>query len=298
MPIRRVGHARRLARRGQPLPHRFEQFRHAGAGDAGDAEEGQAQLRRAPFERGDPRRIVDRRAPRRSCSRRRSAAWPRASASNSCSSRRSVSRSSTGSRPVAPEMSTRCTSTLVRSRWRRNWWPSPRPRCAPSISPGTSATTKLRSSLRPHDAEIRRQRGEGVVGDLRAGGRDAGDERRLAGVREADEADVGEQLQLEPQILLLARFARLHLARRPIGRRREVRVAHAAAAAARDEHALAFGGEIREQRVRLVRVAGLLVDERADRHGELEIVAALAGAVRSLAVVAALGGRARDGSGS
>ena len=90
-------------------------------------------------------------------------------------------------------------------------------------------------------AEIRRQRREGIVGDLRTRRRHARDERRLAGVREADEADVGEQLQLEPQILFLARLAGLHFARRPIRRRREVRVAHAAAAAARDEDALAFG---------------------------------------------------------
>ena len=43
-----------------------------------------------------------------------------------------------------------------------------------------------------------------------------------------------------------------------------------------------FGGEIRQQLARFVRVARLLVDERANRHGELEVVAALAGAVRSL----------------
>ena len=138
------------------------------------------------------------------------------------------------------ETSTRCTSTFVRSRWRRNWWPSPWPRCAPSISPGTSATTKLRSSLRRDDAEVRRQRRERVVGDLRPRRRDARDQRRLAGVREADQADVGEQLQLEPQVLVFAGLARLHLARRAVGGRREPRVAHAAAAAAGDEHALAF----------------------------------------------------------
>src|SRR5258708_1354560 len=57
----------------------------------------------------------------------------------------------------------------------------------------------------------------------------------------------------------------------------------------RDEHALTFGGKIREHFVGFFRVAGLLVDQRADRHGQLEILAALAGAVRSLTVVAASG---------
>ena len=67
--------------------------------------------------------------------------------SNSRSSSRIISKSSTGSRPDAPDTSTRCTSTFVRSMCRRNRSPRPWPSCAPSISPGTSATTKLRSSL-------------------------------------------------------------------------------------------------------------------------------------------------------
>ena len=49
--------------------------------------------------------------------------------------------------------------------------------------------------------------------------------------------------------LLLARLARLHLSRRAVGRGGEVRVAHAAAAALGDEHALALVGEVGEQRV-------------------------------------------------
>ena len=209
------------------------------AADARDAEEGQIELpRRGASAPQSHRRDRDRR--RRSCWRRRSAASAASVGWNSSSSRRTVSRSSTGSRPLAPDTSTRCTSTFVRSRCRRNWWPRPRPRCAPSIRPGTSATTKLRSSLRRDDAEIRRERGERVVGDLRPRRRDARDERRLAGVGKSDEADVGEQLQLEAEILDLARLARLHLARRAIGGGREPRVAHAAAAAFRDQHALAF----------------------------------------------------------
>ena len=46
-----------------------------------------------------------------------------------------------------------------------------------------------------------------------------------------DQSDVREQLQLEAKVLLFARFARLHLARRAIGRGGELRVAEAAAAA-------------------------------------------------------------------
>ncbi len=119
------------------------------------------------------------------------------------------------------------------------------------------------------DAEIRRQCGERVVGDLRPRRGDPRDQRRLAGVRIADKADVGEQLQLEAQILDLAFLARLHFPRRAIRRRREAGIAHAAASALRDQHALAFLRQIGDEPPRLVRVSGLLVHERAHRHREL-----------------------------
>ena len=89
--------------------------------------------------------------------------------------------------------------------------------------------------------------------------------------------------------LIFAGFAGLRLARRAVGRRREARVAEAAAPALGDEHALAFFARDRRAVERMLGVAGLLVDERADRHGELEVVAVCAGAVGALAVLAAFG---------
>ena len=50
------------------------------------------------------------------------------------------------------------------------------------------------------DAEVRRQRRERVVGDLGPRRRDARDQRGLARVGEPDQADVGEQLQLQAQV--------------------------------------------------------------------------------------------------
>src|SRR5688572_6033346 len=73
------------------------------------------------------------------------------------------------------------------------------------------------------DAEVWRERGERIVRDLRPRRRDARDQRRLAGVREPDKADVGEQLELQRQELLLARLTRLGPARSSIGRRYESR---------------------------------------------------------------------------
>ena len=93
--------------------------------------------------------------------------------------------------------------------------------------------------LEAHDAQVRRERREGVVGDLRLGRGDRRDQRALAGVREADDADVREQFELEDEFELLPFLPRLRLARRLVGRGDEVGVAEAAAAALRDDHPLA-----------------------------------------------------------
>src|SRR5262249_26623462 len=58
-----------------------------------------------------------------------------------------------------------------------------------------------------------------------------------------------------------------------------------------DEHLLPFLGEVGEQAQRLLRIAGLLVHERADRHLELEVGSAVAGSIRSHPVLAALRGK-------
>src|SRR5581483_7779417 len=141
-----------------------------------------------------------------------------------------------------------------------------------------------------YDAEVRRQRGERIIGDFRTRRGDARDERRLAGVRESDQPDVREQFQFEPQIFDLARFARLRLARCAIRGGREARVAHAAATALRDEHALALFREVRDQLQGFGLVTGLLVHERADRHRKFEVGASMAGAIRAHAVLAAFSG--------
>ncbi len=159
-----------------------------------------------------------------------------------------TSKSLTGSRPVADDTSTRCTSTFVRSRWLRKRCPRPWPSCAPSIRPGTSATTNDAVVGQPDDAEIRRQRRERVVGDLRPRGGDARNQRRLAGVRKADEPDVRQQLEMEPEVFLFAGQTRFGPPRRAVRRRRKVRVSTPAEPALRDQHALARLRQIRDLR--------------------------------------------------
>ena len=84
--------------------------------------------------------------------------------------------------------------------WRRNSRPRPAPCGSPSIRPGISATTKVVSS-QGHNAQIGHQGGEGVVGYLRLGRRDAGQQGGLAGVGKAHQPHVGQQPQLQPSHL-------------------------------------------------------------------------------------------------
>ncbi len=70
-----------------------------------------------------------------------------------------------------------------------------------------------------HHAELRMQRGEGIVGDLRLGRADRGEEGGLAGVGQADQPGVGDQLQAQADGALLAGLAGIGLARRLVGRR-------------------------------------------------------------------------------
>ena len=53
------------------------------------------------------------------------------------------------------------------------------------------------------DAEVGVLGGEGIVGDGGAGAGEAGEERALAGVGFADEADVGDDLELQEQLAAL-----------------------------------------------------------------------------------------------
>src|SRR5205085_442470 len=98
-----------------------------------------------------------------------------------------------------------------------------------------------------HDAEVGAERGERIVADLWSCRRDDREQRGLTGVGLADEANVGDELELELQRASLTVFARLVLARRLMRRRREERVAFAAAAALRDDDPVAILQHFAEQ---------------------------------------------------
>jgi len=90
-----------------------------------------------------------------------------------------------------------------------------------------------------HDAEAGMKGGERVVGDLGLGGRDGGQECRLAGIRQPNEPRVGDQLETQDQRALDPRLAGIGAARRAVGRRLEVGIAKAAIAAFCEHDAVA-----------------------------------------------------------
>ena len=139
------------------------------------------------------------------------------------------------------------------------------------------------ASVDRDDAELRMQRRERIVRDLRLGRAHRGEQSGFARIRQPDQAGVGDQLEAQPERALLARQSRIGVARRAIGRRLEMRVAEAAIAALGQHDALSDLREIGEQRLIV-----LIENLRSDRHLEDNVGAVRAGAVLAHAVAAGL----------
>jgi hypothetical protein len=120
----------------------------------------------------------------------------------------------------------------------------------------------------PHDAQVRDERGERIVGDPRPRRRHRADERRLPHVRQPQQPRVGQHAKLEPERAPLARRAGIGAPGRAVGRGGEVHVAAPAAATVRHHRALAGRAQIGQHDAGLV-----VVDHRARRHAQHEVVA-------------------------
>ena len=132
-------------------------------------------------------------------------------------------------------------------------------------------------------AELRMQRGEWVIGDLRLCGTHRSEESGLACIWEPNQTGIGNQLQPQTDRALLAGLTRVGMTRSTIGGGFEVRVTEATIAAARNRDALTDLGEICNQRL-----AVFFVDLRTDRHFKDYVLAVGAGAVLAHAVTTAL----------
>ncbi len=86
------------------------------------------------------------------------------------------------------------------------------------MRPGISAATKLLAFAVTDHTQVGYQCSKRIVGDFRPHRRDHRDQRRFAGIGQADDADIGEQAKLDLQVALDTRFARLTETRAAIGR--------------------------------------------------------------------------------
>ena len=127
--------------------------------------------------------------------------------------------------------------------------------------PGDVRDRQLALAVQLDGAEVRRERRERVVRDLGRGVRDAAQQRRLAGVREAEQRGVADHLEPQLELGRLAVLADLRGARRLAHGRREAPVAAPSAAAAGDHDA---GPGVRE--VGDGHLAARVEDLRAERH--------------------------------
>jgi hypothetical protein len=99
-----------------------------------------------------------------------------------------------------------------------------------------------------HDAEVRLERGERVVRDLRLRRRDPRDQRALARVGKTDQRNVSHELELEVQPALFAVFALLSERRGPAVVVEEAGVATPATSAVRGQPAVAVRDQVGQQR--------------------------------------------------
>src|SRR6516162_2422287 len=128
--------------------------------------------------------------------------------------------------------------------------------------------------MNPYHAELRLQGGKWVIGDLGPSARDGREEGRLAGVGQADETDIGNQLQAQPHPGLSPAPAGIGAARRTIGRTLVMHVAETAVTTLQEDPPLARAGEIGED----LAVLGIH-DLGADRNLQDQIFASCTGAL-------------------
>src|SRR6185437_3680303 len=135
-----------------------------------------------------------------------------------------------------------------------------------------------------HDAELRMQGGERIIGDLRPRGGCSGQERRLPSVGQSHQPRIGDQFQPQPDPQLLARPALGEFARGAVGRGLEVGVAESPVTPPQQRDPLPCHIQIGQHRLPVV---GEHLG--AERHLDHDVLRAGAGPVRAGAVAALRG---------
>src|SRR6266478_1264638 len=134
-----------------------------------------------------------------------------------------------------------------------------------------------------NNTQIRFQRGKGIVRNFRARRGDYGNQSGLAGIGKSDQADIGQEFQLQTDMVLFAWKTIFMFARSLMPGLGKVLVAPPTATSVCDQHTLACGGEIGDGRALLVE------RQRADGNLQDHVLTGMPGAVRAFAVAAAIG---------
>src|SRR5262249_51233485 len=134
-----------------------------------------------------------------------------------------------------------------------------------------------------YDTEVGLERRERIACHLGPRATDRADQRTLAHVRKAEQANVGHHLELEPKAEPLAGRAGLRRAWRALDRAREMPVAAPTFAATRNYQALAGFGNFAEGHVRFG-----FEHHGAERYAKHVVLAAAPVAVLALARLAGL----------
>src|SRR5262249_6599450 len=159
----------------------------------------------------------------------------------------------------------------------------PMPQVRAFNQPGDVGDHEAAEIIELHDSQLRLKRGERIIGDLGPRRRETRDQGRLSGIGEPDQADVGKQLQLEPEPALLAGMAGLVFRRRLVSGSGEAGISASSAPALCGEKAFARSCEIVEL------IAGIrVIDHRANRSLDINRPALMAGTAASLPMSATL----------
>ena len=140
----------------------------------------------------------------------------------------------------------------------------------------------MRRLAHRHHPQVWLQGSEGVVGNLRLGGGDAGDQRGLAGVGIPHQPHIGQQLQLQPVSPLFALPAGFRFPRSLVSRGSKMLIAPSSPSALGGDDALIGPAEVMHQRARLI-----VIKHGAHRHLQNRVHAFPAAAIGSFAVPSA-----------
>ena len=166
--------------------------------------------------------------------------------------------------------------------------PEPMPLARALDEAGDVSGDEGSAALGACDAEVRDERREGIVGDLRPRRADSRDDGALAHRRHADEGGIGHELHLELDPVLEGGLALLGEGRSPAHGGDEVDVAATSDAAGGDDNALARLGEVGDFVQGGLRLGVELAHDGAERNPEHEVLTVLAVATGSLTVRALL----------